>query len=203
MPCGPSPPPCLNMQWGVPLEFVETDTHKHPHAEILKNDGSQGELRWYTIWGMCHNRRGPSKQKNIKNRRQNQVKIDLKSLKMTFGGVWSGLGGRLGAMLAPRGAQEPQHVRKPRSRSPRGPPFGWPFSVFFMIFRCFFACLFRGLFWRASGSNLEVILGRFSKKFQRFFGQFPAYLAHGKPSFLYGIYSVWGTSAFKKTLHKS
>ena len=64
------------------------------------------------------------KQKIIKNRRQNQGKIDLKSLKMTFGGVWSGLGGRLGAMLAPRGAQEPQHVRKPHSRSPRGPPFG-------------------------------------------------------------------------------
>ena len=124
MPCGPSPPPCPNMQRCVPLEFVETDTHKHPHAEILKNHGSQGELRWYTIWGMCHNKRGPSKQKIIKNRCQNQVKIDFQSLKMTFGGVCSGLGGRLGAMLAPRGAQEPQHVRKSYSMSLRGPPFG-------------------------------------------------------------------------------
>jgi len=146
MPCGPSPPPCLNMQWGVPLEFVETDTHKHPHAEILKNDGSQGELRWYTIWGMCHNKRGPSKQTIIKNRRQNQVKIDLKSLKMTFGGVWSGLGGRLEAMLATRGAQEPQHVRKPHSRSSGDHPLGDHFRYFLWFSDVFLHVFFAGCF---------------------------------------------------------
>ena len=32
MPCGPSPPPCPNMHIHA-LEFVETDTHKTPHAK--------------------------------------------------------------------------------------------------------------------------------------------------------------------------
>ena len=40
------------------------------------------------------------------------------------------LGGRLAAMLAHRGAHEPEHVRKPRSRSPEDPALGNHFLYF-------------------------------------------------------------------------
>ena len=62
-------------------------------------------------------------------------------------------------MLAPRGAQEPHNVRKPHSRSPRGPPFGRQFSALFDIFRCFFGMRF-----------LRVVLEGFRERFRGDFG---------------------------------
>ena len=152
MPCGPSPPPCLNMQWGVPLEFVETDTHKHPHAEILKNDGSQGELRWYTIWGMCHNKRGPSKQKIIKIRRQNQVKIYLKLLKTRSeesGVAWGDVWGPCWPPGVPRSPNMSEnHIRGP----PRESPLGDNFRYFLWFSDVFLHVFFEGCFGGLAGA---------------------------------------------------
>ena len=58
-------------------------------------------------------------------------------------------------MLAPRGAQEPQNVRKPHSRSPLGPPFGRSFPVLCSICRCFCGALF-----------LRVVLECFRERFR-------------------------------------
>ena len=63
------------------------------------------------------------------NSSQNPPKLDPNSQKSRFGGVRGALGRGLGAMVAPRRAQELQNVRKPRSRLTLGPPFGTPFGV--------------------------------------------------------------------------
>ena len=62
-------------------------------------------------------------------------------------------------MVAPRGAQEPQHVRKPHSRPPLGPPFGRQFSVLFWFFLCFCGMLF-----------LRAVLDGFRERFRVDFG---------------------------------
>ena len=61
--------------------------------------------------------------------------------------------------MYPRGAQEPQHIRKPHSRSLLGPPFGRQFSVLFSIFRCFCGMLF-----------LRAVLEGFRERFRVDFG---------------------------------
>ena len=62
--------------------------------------------------------------------------------KSRFRGVRGALGRGLGAMVAPRGAQEPKNSQKPRSRDTLGPPFGSSFSALFAFFRCFFIDIF-------------------------------------------------------------
>ena len=71
-------------------------------------------------------------------RHENHLKATQKHQKSRCGGVRGALGRGLGAMMVPRGAQEPQNVRKPRSRSTLGPPFGRSFSVLFRFFSVFF-----------------------------------------------------------------
>ena len=66
--------------------------------------------------------------------------------KSRFRGVRGVLGRGLGAMVAPRGAQEPKNIQKPRSRSTLGPPCGSPFSALFAIVRCFFVDFFPDIF---------------------------------------------------------
>ena len=66
--------------------------------------------------------------------------------KSRFRGVRGALGRGLGAMVVPRGAQEPKNIQKPRSRSTLGPPFGSPFSALFAFFRCFFVDFFPDIF---------------------------------------------------------
>ena len=63
--------------------------------------------------------------------------------KSRFRGVRGALGRGLGAMVAPRGAQEPKNIQKPRSRSTLGPPCGSPFSALFAIVRCFLWIFFQ------------------------------------------------------------
>ena len=82
-----------------------------------------------------------------------------KSSKMTVRRGRGRSGGDLGAMLAPRDAQRPLHVRKAHSRFPLGPPFGRQFSALFVIFRCFFGVVF----WR-------VVLDGFGVRFGVDFG---------------------------------
>ena len=66
--------------------------------------------------------------------------------KSRFRGVRGALGRGLGAMVAPRGAQEPKNIQKPRSRSTLGPSCGSPFSALFAIFRVFFVDFFPDIF---------------------------------------------------------
>ena len=66
--------------------------------------------------------------------------------KSRFRGVRGALGRGLGAMVVPRGAQEPKNSQKPRSRDTLGPPCGSPFSVLFAIVRCFFVDFFPDIF---------------------------------------------------------
>ena len=73
-------------------------------------------------------------------------KIAKNNRKSRFRGVRGALGRGLGAMVAPRGAQEPKNIEKPRSRSTLGPPFGSPFSALFAFFRCFFVDFFQNVF---------------------------------------------------------
>ena len=66
--------------------------------------------------------------------------------KSRFRGVRGALGRGLGAMVAPRGAQEPKNIEKPRSRSTLGPPFGSPFSAPFAFFLRLFVDFFPDIF---------------------------------------------------------
>ena len=72
-------------------------------------------------------------------------------------------------MLAPRGAQEPQNVRKPHSRSPLGPPLRETIFGTFSDFSMFF-CMF---FWRAVLKGFrERFSGDFRSIFEGFFEDF-------------------------------
>ena len=106
--------------------------------------------------------------KNHKNHSQFNSKWDPKRSKIEARRVWGALGGGLRAILAPRGAQRPQLVRKAHSRLTLGPPFWRRFLTFFCFFGVFFGLFFRGLFWRVSGSDFEWILGPFLMDFLAF-----------------------------------
>ena len=94
-------------------------------------------------------------------RHKNHSKATQKHQKSRCGGVRGALGRGLGAMMVPRGAQEPQNVRKPRSRSTLGPPFGRSFSVLFRLFRCFFGALFRRVVWEGFRDGFRGDFGVF------------------------------------------
>ena len=75
-----------------------------------------------------------AKQKCLQNPPKIHPKFIKNNQQSWFGGVRRALGRGLGAMVAPRGAQELQNIRKPHSRSTLGLLFGRHFLVFLIFF---------------------------------------------------------------------
>ena len=77
---------------------------------------------------------------------QNPKKLTKNHRKSRFRGVRGALGRGLGAMVTPRGAQEPKNSQKPRSRDTLGRSFGSPFSALCAFFRCLFVDFYQNVF---------------------------------------------------------
>ena len=126
------------------------------HAKTMARRANSGG----TGYGVCVLKmKTGNGQKIIKNRPQNQPKMDPKSLKMRVRRGLGCPGGRSGSHVGPQGRPGAPTCPKTTFEVPPGTPFGGQFSVLFSIFRCFCGMLF-----------LRAVLEGFRERFRVDFG---------------------------------
>ena len=129
---------------------------------MMKNEGSQGELRWYRIWVFVHvsqKHQDPVAKKSSKNDSKIKLKLILEIIENEVRRGLECPGETSGSHVGPQGRPGAPTCLKTTFEVPLGTPLGVTIFRLFYDFLMFFACLFRRLFWMAPGVDLDVVLG--------------------------------------------